>query len=183
MSGYRPEFEAALRLFARVSAAMHERGYERPILVGGAAAEFYSKSAISTGDFDMCTPSQGILEEEMQSVGFVRPSGKGQMIKGWIHPDLKLGFETVAWVPMDGDFDRETLTLIDDFSADGAFLIISVEDLIADRMGQFASGTAADRLDQAKGLFDLHPMLDRVYLARRIKEETFGDYGIEALEN
>ncbi len=65
MTGYRPEFEAALRLFARVSEAMAARGCERPILVGGAAAEFYSRSAISTGDFDLCSPSQDILEAEM----------------------------------------------------------------------------------------------------------------------
>jgi hypothetical protein len=56
-SPYRPEFEAALRLFAQVSEAMHRRGLQRPILVGGAAAEFWSVSALSTGDFDMCTPS------------------------------------------------------------------------------------------------------------------------------
>ena len=55
MSAYRPEFEAALRLFARASEAMHARGFQRPILVGGAAAEFYSQSAITTGDFDLCT--------------------------------------------------------------------------------------------------------------------------------
>ncbi len=105
------------------------------------------------------------------------------MLKGWIHPDLRLGFEVVARVPMDGGFDRDTLALIDSFSNDGKFVIISVEDLIADRMGQYASGTAANRIDQAKMLFGLHPCLDRVYLARRIKEETLGDYGIEALEN
>ena len=40
MSGYRPEYEAALRLFAQVSEAMAERGLKRPILVGGVAAEF-----------------------------------------------------------------------------------------------------------------------------------------------
>lgn len=183
MTTYRPEFEAALRLFARASEAMKARGCERPILVGGAAAEFYSRSAISTGDFDLCTPSQDILEAEMQKIGFVRPSGPGQMLKGWIHPDLKLGFEVVARVPMDGGFDRDTLVLIDSFSDDGKFVIISVEDLIADRMGQYASGTAADRIDQAKILFSLHANLDRVYLARRLKEETFGDYGIETLEH
>jgi hypothetical protein len=44
-SPYRPEFEAALRLFASVSEAMAASGFSRPILVGGAAAEFYSKSA------------------------------------------------------------------------------------------------------------------------------------------
>lgn len=183
MSGYRPEFEAALRLFARVSEAMATRGYERPVLVGGAAAEFYSSSAISTGDFDLCTPRQDALEEEMQKVGFIKPKGVGQMTKGWIHPDLRLGFEVVATVPMDGNIDRSTLALIDNYSEAGAFVVISIEDLIADRMGQFASGTAMDRLQQAKALFDLHPQLDRVYLARRIREETLNDYDIATLEN
>ena len=53
-SPYRPEFEAALRLFARVSEAMVARGLSRPILVGGAAVEYYSGSAVTTGDFDIC---------------------------------------------------------------------------------------------------------------------------------
>lgn len=73
-SSYRPEFEAALRLFAQVSEAMHRRGFRRPVLVGGAAAEFWSTSALATGDFDVCTPFQPELEEEMQGLGFVRPS-------------------------------------------------------------------------------------------------------------
>ncbi|OZA62467.1 MAG: hypothetical protein B7X78_06355 [Sphingomonadales bacterium 39-62-4] len=64
-STYRPEFTAALRLFAQVSEAMQTRGFSRPVLVGGAAAEFWSLSAISTGDFDICTPRQDILDEEM----------------------------------------------------------------------------------------------------------------------
>jgi hypothetical protein len=61
---YRPEFEAALRLFARASEAMHERGFQRPILVGGAAAEFYTVSALTTGDFDVCTLRQPEFEED-----------------------------------------------------------------------------------------------------------------------
>lgn len=180
MSAYRPEFEAALRLLARVSEAMHERGLRRPILVGGAAAEFYSESAINTGDFDLCTFRQEELEEEMQKLGFVRPRGAGQMTKGWVHPELKLGFEVVAETPMDGAFDPATLVLVDTRDA-GAFVVISVEDLIADRIGQYASGTASDRLAQARALFALQPSLDKAYLARRISEETGGDYGIEIL--
>lgn len=183
MTTYRPEFEAALRLFARVSEAMHALGFQRPILVGGAAAEFYSQSAINTGDFDLCTPRQDALEEEMQKVGFVKPSGAGQMTKGWIHPELRLGFEVVADIPMDGGYDRDTLALIENFTDEGAFVVISVEDLIADRMGQYASGTARDRLQQAQTLYRLHPSLDKVYLDRRIREETINDYGIEALES
>lgn len=92
MSGYRPEFEAALRLFARVSEAMKARGLPRPILVGGAAVEYYSGSAIATGDFDLCSPVQPELEEEMRRHGFVKPSGPGMATRGWIHPDFRLGF-------------------------------------------------------------------------------------------
>ena len=111
-SAYRPEFEAALRLFARVSEAMHNRGLPRPILVGGAAAEFWSTSAVTTGDFDICTPAQPELEVEMRRLGFLRPSGAGKLLKGWVHPELKLGFEIVADVPMDGNVDAAHVRLV-----------------------------------------------------------------------
>jgi hypothetical protein len=132
---YRPEFEAALRLLARMSEEMASQGYSRPVLVGGAAVEYWSGSAISTGDFDLCTPRQQAFEAILQRHGFVRPSGPGKATRGWIHPDLALGFEIVASVPMDGSVDRDHILLLEDFSADGDFAIIAVEDLIADRLG------------------------------------------------
>jgi hypothetical protein len=179
VSAYRPEFEAALRLFAQMSEAMAAQGYSRPVLVGGAAVEYYSQSAVSTGDFDLCTPRQQAFEAIMQQHGFIRPSGPGMATRGWIHPELALGFEIVASIPMDGSVDREHILLLEDFSEDGGFAIISVEDLIADRMGQYASGTARDRLDQARILLRLHPDADMPYLDRRIREETAGDHGLE----
>jgi hypothetical protein len=182
VSGYRPEFEAALRLFARVSEGMRARGLQRPVLVGGAAAEFWTSSALSTGDFDICTPSQSELDEELQRFGFVKPSGKGQLIKGWIHPELKLGFEVVADVPMDGNVDAAHILLVQPIGEKAQFRIISLEDLIADRMGQYASGTAQDRLDQARILLSLHPDADFDYLERRIREESFGDYGVKDVQ-
>lgn len=183
MKGYRPEFEAALRLLARISEALAARGLPRPILVGGGAAEYFSGSALMTGDIDLCSPIQPELEAEMRGQGFVKPSGPGKSTRGWIHPDLGLGFEIVADVPMDGNIDRARLLLIEDIAPGAAFAIISVEDLIADRMGQYASGTARDRLDQARVLLQLHPDADRVYLERRIREETFGDHGVEDVES
>jgi hypothetical protein len=182
VSAYRPEFEAALRLFARASEAMHQRGLPRPILVGGAAAEFYSTSALATGDFDICTTRQPELEEELIKLGFVRPSGTGAMLKGWLHPELRLGFEIVAEVPMDGSVDSAHVRLVQPEGEAALFRIISVEDLIADRMGQYASGTARDRLDQAQILLALHPDADRAYLERRVREESMGDYGVEDIE-
>ncbi len=178
-SGYRPEFVAALQLFARVSEAMHRRGLQRPILVGGAAAEFWSLSAVTTGDFDICTTRQPELEEEMKRAGLVRPSGAGAMLKGWIHPEVRLGFEVVAEVPMDGNIEPARLRLIRPIGETALFRVIGVEDLIADRMGQYASRSAPDRIDQARILLSLHPDADLAYLERRIREESMGDYGLE----
>ena len=68
-----------------------------------------------------------------------------------------------------------------------AFLLRNVipvgDGLIADRMGQYASGTAADRLEQARILLRLHPDAEMDYLDRRIREETGGDYGLEDLQS
>lgn len=57
--------------------------------------------------------------------------------------------------------------------------MIAVEDLIADRMGQFASGSAPEMREQAQALLTLYPDADRAYLERRIREETLGEHGIE----
>jgi hypothetical protein len=62
---------------------------------------------------------------------------------------------------------------------EGAFVVISIEDLIADRVCQWHSGSAADRLGQAQQLFRLHPGIDMDYLEQRIREETMGEHGIK----
>ena len=182
MSFYRPEFEAALRLFARVSTAMVARGLAAPVLVGGAAVEIYSNSAINTGDFDIVTGAQEAFEEILQHHGFVRPSGPGKATRGWIHPELQLGFEVVSSTLLDGMAERERVQLIS-LGADGSVTIISIEDMIADRMGQYASGSAREMFEQAKTLFDLYPNADLGYMDERIRFETAGDYCVNALKD
>ena len=183
MSPYRPAFEAALRMFAEVSEAMASRGLNRPVLVGGAAVEFYTFCAINTGDFDLCSPIQPELEEELQRHGFVRPSGPGRSTRGWIHPGLGVGFEVVGRSPLDRQADRDRFLLVDGFVPGTAFTVISVEDLIADRMGQFASGTAREMRGQAQALLSLHPDVDLTYLERRIRHETAGEFGADDVED
>lgn len=151
------------------------------MLVGGAAVELYSSSAVNTGDFDIVTPRQQWFEEILQRQGFVKPAGPGMATRGWIHPDLKLGFEIVSSSLLDGLADRERILFLD-FGTEGRAAIISVEDIIADRMGQFASGAAPEMREQARSLLVLHSDLDRAYLDRRIREETGGDYGIADIE-
>jgi len=53
------------------------------------------------------------------------------------------------------------------------------EDLIPDRMGQYASGSAPEMLGQARALLALHPDADMAYLERRVRMESDGDYGVE----
>ncbi len=100
--------------------------------------------------------------------------------RGWIHADVKLGFEVVSDTLLDGNADRSRVRMISIGDA-GRVAVISVEDIIADRMGQYGSGTARDMLGQARALFRLYSDVDRDYLERRIREETAGDYGIDAL--
>jgi hypothetical protein len=182
MSTYRPAFEDALRLFARVSEAMKARGFQAPVLVGGAAVEIYSNSAINTGDFDIVTAAQTEFEEELQRHGFVRPSGPGKATRGWVHPRLQLGFEVVSATLLDGMAERERVRLIK-VGDDGVIALISIEDMIADRMGQYASGTAREMLEQAKTLFGLYPDADCGYMEKRIRFETEGEYGVDTLED
>jgi hypothetical protein len=178
---WRPELIDALRLLAEVSEAMHRRGLPRPILVGGAAVEYWSGSAVMTGDVDLTSPVQPELEEELRARGFSKPEGIGHTPLGWVHPDLGLGFEVVASTPMDGTIDHRRFVLVENLADAPPFVMIPVEDLIADRMGQYASGTAREMLDQARILFRLHGGVDLAYLERRIREETIGDHGVEDL--
>ena len=180
MGTYRREFAAGLEMFARLSAAMSARNLPRPILVGGAAVEMYSLSSINTGDFDIVTGSQSSFEDILVEHGFVRPSGPGMATRGWIHPDLKLGFEVVSSTLLDGQAERERVRPIR-IGDSGIIEVIATEDIIADRMGQYASGTAPDMLDQARTLFALSEDLDLDYMERRIRYETAGDYGIDDL--
>lgn len=77
--------------------------------------------------------------------------------------------------------DRERVRLID-FGEDGEVAIISIEDMIADRMGQYASGSAADTFEQARRLFILHADADLDYMDQRIRYESGGDYGVADLK-
>lgn len=159
---------------------MTAKGFLPPVLVGGGAVELFSNSMIATGDIDVSVVRQDVFEAELQRLGFVRPSGAGVATRGWVHPDLALGFEVVSDRLLDGNADRERVRLIGIGDADDV-TVIAIEDIIADRLGQYASATAPDMLGQARMLFELYADLDLDYLDRRIRKETAGDHGIDIL--
>jgi len=78
--------------------------------------------------------------------------------------------------------DRDRVVLID-FGKEGRAAIIAVEDIIADRVGQFASGSAPAMLEQARRLLVLHKDVDLDYRERRIRHESAGEYGIAILRS
>ena len=169
MSAYRPEFEAALRLLARISKAMDDAGHRPPVLVGGAAVEIYTRGAVTTGDFDLSCGRQDVLEAEMQRQGFVRPSGRGKATRGWIHPDLKLGFECVSDTLLDGMADRamiQVVSLGEDYAA-------SVADVVAGLQAHGVTAEADSRPDDA----DAGRALLRIAADRGADLLVMGAYG------
>lgn len=178
MTGWRPQFLAALDKLAAISDELDRRGFLPPVLVGGAAVELYTQGAIATGDFDLVSPRQAELEKVMQAHGFVRPGGPGVATRGWIHRELMLGFEVVGASLLDGLADPGLVQVVE-IGPHGGIAVIAVEDLIADRMGQYASGTAVEMLGQARALYLLSEQLDLTYMERRIREETANAYGVQ----
>jgi hypothetical protein len=182
MSFWRPQFEDALKKLAQVSSMFDERGFRPPVLVGGGAVELYTQSAVNTGDFDLVTTQQAEFESVLVENGFFRPSGPGQALRGWIHLELQLGFEVVGSRLLDGLASSDRIRIVE-VGRDGAIAVIAVEDLIADRMGQYASGSADELYGQAEALFRLSKALDLQYMERRIREETDRRYGVQDLQD
>lgn len=144
--------------------AMDDAGFRPPILVGGGAVEVYTHGAVTTGDFDLACGRQDVLERLMVEHGFVRPTGPGVATRGWVHPEQKLGFEVVADCLLGGLADRSMVQLVE-LGVDGTVAVIAPEDIIADRMGQYASGSAPEMLGQARALFAICEGLDIHYMA------------------
>lgn len=171
---YRPEFTRALEVIAR---AFHEavvKGAEMPVIVGGAAVEYHTVSEVQSADFDLVTAygSDAILVEELEKVGFKR-SFSGSL-RNLHHPDLLIGLDFVSGRLFEGKTDA---TRIEIFKVDeeGRLEVRfpPVEDMIADRLGQYESvpGGRSDMLEQAVALYQLAGDVDAEYLKRRVREE------------
>ncbi|MDO8461794.1 MAG: hypothetical protein Q7S98_02920 [Deltaproteobacteria bacterium] len=95
-----------------------------PILVGGAAVEFYTEGQYATSDIDMLAPGGPELWETMKELGFERRG------KDFINKELELYVEFPGY----GLKEEKSDTL----NIDGILLqIISREDLIVDRLASY----------------------------------------------
>lgn len=180
--GYRPEFIAALELLARALTILRERGESLPILVGGAVVELDTRSAVFTGDLDLQGGQPDAIAAALRQVGFLPEDREGWKRGGYYHPHLAVGVELVSGALFDGQADRARVRLV--AMEGGEIPVPAVEDMIADRVGQWEASRRRDgaMLQQARLVYALAETLDQDYLRRRIAEETAGACGLDVLE-
>lgn len=109
----------------------------------------------------------------------MRPSGPGVLLRGLHHPELGIGVEVVSGQLFDGASDKARIRVV--MLGGNAIRLPPVEDMIADRMGQFAAPDRRDEsmLRQAIVLYqiareNLEDPVDEEYLDARIRHETLG---------
>lgn len=144
-----------------------------PVLVGGAAAAIQTAGHFMSGDFDVVAGNDEAFRGAMRSAGFVDESRIGHLHGGFYHPDHpRYGVEQVTGPLFDGRSDPGKLLRLT-VRDGGSIVLPAIEDLIADRLAQYAIASVSDRsrLAQAKAMFSMATEVDRPYLRRRIVEE------------
>lgn len=106
-----------------VADRLAEDGLE-PILVGGAALEFYTAGGYATGDIDLALESSPRVDRAFADLGF-RKSGRF-----WVREDLDLLFEAPAPPGLPGETAPRTVAEIDGLRV----VVIGLEDLLIDRL-------------------------------------------------
>ena len=144
-----------------------------PILVGGAAAAIRTGGQFMSADLDVVAENEGAFSRALASAGFVAEPRTGKTELAYYHPKFPAyAVDRVSGAYFDGRGDRARLLrlVVRDYAA---IVIPAVEDLIADRLGQYARTGNADgsRLLQAQALLKLAKKIDGPYLRRRIGEE------------
>ena len=132
-----------------------------PVLVGGAAVEFYTLGGYATKDMDVIMPSSASVSSSMIALGF-RKEGRF-----WISDDLDVVLEAPSG-PLAGDPERILRSKVNDMSA----YIIGVEDLIIDRLNAFVHWQSTnDRRWAARLMAMLRDSIDWDYLEWRARED------------
>lgn len=133
-----------------------------PILVGGAAVEFYTQGGYSTSDIDMIAEGGPALRRVMEQLGFERQG------KDFLNEDLKI------YVEFPGRHLKPTETTRTIQLGDQTLSIISVEDLVVDRLCAFKYWKSA--IDGINAILLLeNEEVDEAHLTQRVKEEDVVD--------
>lgn len=97
----------------------------KPVLVGGAAVEFYTAGGYTTFDMDIVSNTQ-VLDRALIALGFSKDG------RHWIHEDMSIAIEAPS-ESLGQESDRVFEIQIDDMKA----YVLGIEDLIIDRLNAF----------------------------------------------
>lgn len=149
--------ERAIRIATIIAESLRSI-QQNPILVGGAAVEFYTQGGYSTSDIDMIAEGGQDLIQIMESLGFEKIG------KDFVNKKLKIYIEFPG---RNLKANEQTILLK---IKDKTLKIISIEDLIVDRLCAFKFCQSA--IDGLNTLLLLENNdLDEKRLLQRAKEE------------
>ncbi len=150
---------------ALLSREIVQRGGKAPIIVGGEAVEIYTQGSYTTGDIDIKAPLE-ITEAVLKKWGFIK-AGRPWLNKtldiyvDWLGSSLEEGAEAEKRV--------NTIAITEDLD----IKIISIEDLVVDRLGAFKWWGDTDSLMWAKVLIKVKKSLgslDEEYIRERAEK-------------
>ncbi len=130
---------------------------KKPVLVGGSAVEFYTRGTCKSIDIDLLADRDS-LEKVLEKMGF------SKIGRHWFYTK-DIGIEIVGESP-EGRRVNEVLH-------EGKLIrILSIEDLIVDRLNACKHWKSQYDCEQAQVLFGVYSgKLDIEYLKKRMKEE------------
>jgi hypothetical protein len=128
--------------------------------------------------FDLVASNEAVLSEILLKHGFQDEKGQGRagsvLHVGWMHPDHPdLGWQLVTGPLFDGRSDKSRGIAIE-LKPDSELTLPAWEDLIADRLSQFAAQDGKSHhelVEQARLLFRLASEIDHDYLKHRVTED------------
>ena len=143
-----------------------------PILVGGAALEFYTGGGYATSDVDLALPNTPEVDRAFADFGFEK---RGRY---WVRGDLDLLFEAPAKAGLPGEDAPRTVVTIEDLPVE----IIGVEDLLIDRLRAAVHWESEEDQRWASRLAQLYAdALDLDYLRARVTGDSREERCLEEL--
>lgn len=150
-----------------LSQSVIEKGYPAPIIVGGEAVEIYTNGQYTTGDIDI-KGNLSCIAEILEDAGFHRNHGV------FYHSELDLAIDWLGGNLEQGE-EAENRAINIKVREKLYIRVISVEDLIVDRLCAAKFWADKESEQWAKILWEVKSDLDMGYLLKRASEEDVED--------
>lgn len=160
------ETERKLAVVSLIDELVQRIGW-RAIVIGGLAVEFWTDGAYTTTDVDLYLPHGPAVDDLLTELGFVKEG------RHWVLREYELFIEAPASFPAEEEEAAEVK-----LSSGDKVLVLSIEDVIIDRLHQFVSGGHRDVVEQGMTLL-LSDEVDHGRLRRRAESERLSRALIE----